>query len=36
MWLALLAIAFIVYLPSLSNGFSYDDRVVISDADYLL
>ncbi len=36
MWLALLAIAFVAYLPSLWNRFSYDDRTVISDADYLL
>ena len=36
MWLALLAIAFVVYLPSLWNGFSYDDRTVITDADHLL
>jgi Flp pilus assembly protein TadD len=36
MWLALLVIAFVVYVPALWNGFSYDDRVVISDVDYLL
>jgi hypothetical protein len=36
MWLALLAIAFIAYVPALRNGFSYDDRTVISDADHLL
>jgi hypothetical protein len=36
MWIALLAIAFVAYVPSLRNGFSYDDRTVISDADYLL
>src|SRR5205823_5833318 len=36
MWVALLAAAFVAYLPALWNGFTFDDRVVISDADYLL
>ncbi len=36
MWLALLVIAFVAYVPALRNGFTYDDRAVISDADYLL
>jgi hypothetical protein len=34
--LTLLAVAAVAYLPALWNGFSFDDRVVITDADYLL
>ena len=36
MWLVLMAIAFVSYLPALWNGFTYDDRTVISDAEHLL